>query len=156
MRVLLVVIASLLIGLRVSDLSFAQEPRVITTIDNSGNDGFGGGTVNVINGGSFTSFFTAIDVNIDSTSSITLLGAGDPLPTTSTITLAAGAQLTLASVAEFTEQGAQIFVNGVSFAADNSILSFAGATATAVPEPGVFALLAGGLSLAWVALRRRR
>ncbi|MFT7173337.1 MAG: hypothetical protein ACI9NQ_001557, partial [Paracoccaceae bacterium] len=54
---------------------------------------------------------------------------------------------TLPSVAEFTEQGADIEVNGVTFASDNSILSFSGNTATAVPEPtSALLTLLGGLA----------
>lgn len=123
-------------------------------MSNSGNDGLGLGIINVTNGGSFTSFFANATVNVDASSSITLQGAGDPIPGVATINLTPGAQLTMASVAEFTEQGGQILVNGVDFNTDNSILSFSGTTATAVPEPTSTALLGlGGLAMIF---RRRK
>jgi len=124
------------------------------SMTNTGNDGLGLGTIAVINGGGFASFFAFGTINVDATSSVILQGGGDPLPGSTAINLTPGATLTLASVAEFTEQGGQIFVNGVDYNTDNSILSFSGTTATAVPEPSSSALLGlGGLALI---LRRRK
>lgn len=127
------------------------------SMTNSGNDGIGTGIINIINGGGSTSFFAFGTIAVDATSSITLQGGGDPLPGAAVLNLAPGATLTMASVAEFTEQGAQIFVNGVDFLSDSSILSFSGTTATAlapVPEPSSTALL--GLSALAFILRRRK
>lgn len=115
-------------------------------------------TFNIINGSSFNAQFAAvgITVNVDSTSSIRFRGGGDPINSQveqTTINLAPGAQLTLASVAEFTEQGADIRVGGISFSDDPSILSLNGTTATAVPEPSsVVLMFVAGLGL----IRRRR
>ena len=127
------------------------------SMTNSGNDGIGTGIINIINGGGATAFFAFGTITVDATSSMNLQGGGDPLPGAAVLNLAPGATLTMASVAEFTEQGAQIFVNGVDFATDTSILSFSGTTATAVapvPEPSSAALLGlGGLALI---MRRRK
>ncbi len=123
-------------------------------LDTAGNDGLGAGTINVINGGSIRMFFLkSASINVDGDSSVNLLGGGDPLPNNleviAALHLAPGAQATLASLAEFTEQGAQIFVNGVSFADDTSILTFSGSTATAIPEPATLGMLVvfGGATL---------
>jgi len=123
-------------------------------LDTAGNDGLGAGTINVINGGSIRMFFLkSASINVDGDSSVNLLGGGDPLPNNleviAALHLAPGAQATLASLAEFTEQGAQIFVNGVSFADDTSILTFSGNTATAIPEPATLGMLVvfGGATL---------
>ncbi|MDB4143594.1 PEP-CTERM sorting domain-containing protein [Akkermansiaceae bacterium] len=114
-------------------------------------------TVNMLGGSSMSAQFASvgITVNVDGTSSLTFRGGGDAINSQTektTINLSLGAQLTLPTVAEFTEQGADIVVNGVSFADDTSILSFSGNTATAVPEP-TSALLS---SLAALGLLRRR
>ena len=114
-------------------------------------------TVNLINGSSLNTQFSAIGItlNVDSTSSLIFRGGGDPINSQiekTTVILAPGARLTLPTVAEFTEQGADIEVGGVSFAADPSILSFDGTTATAVPEPSSMALVL----LAAMSLTRRR
>jgi hypothetical protein len=119
--------------------------------------------LNVLGGSAMTSTWLTegMTLNVDGTSAYTLRGAGDPINSQSektTINLTPGAQLTLASVAEFTEQGADIMVNGVSFATDNSILTFSGNTATAVgtviPEPSGIALI--GLAGLAMILRRRK
>lgn len=125
------------------------------TVDNgSGNDGWGFGEIFVINGASVTTFYMESQITVDSTSSVNLEGAGAPLPKLSTtLNLAPGAQVTLFSMDKFTLHASQIFVNGTSYADDNTVLSFNGLTATAVPEPGSLALL--GLSGLLIARRRR-
>jgi len=138
------------------------------TLDNSilgvvagGNDGVGGQpsgtgvTVNVTNGSQLNPFFVvnAVTVNVDASSSASFGGGGTPI-NISTVNLAPGSSLTLASLAEFTEQGAKIFVNGVSFSSDPSILNFSGNTGTAIPEPSGLALL--GLAGLACCFRRRR
>ena len=124
------------------------------------NNGFGGvndvadviSTVSLLNGSSLSAQFASvgIDITVDSTSILAFRGGGDPINSQTektTIKLSPGAQLTLPSVAEFTEQGADIEVNGVTFASDNSILSFSGNTANAVPEPtSALLTLLGGLA----------
>lgn len=114
-------------------------------------------TLNLVNGSSLSTQFSAIGItlNVDSTSSLTFRGGGDPINSQiekTTVILAPGARLTLPTVAEFTEQGADIEVGGISFAADPSILSFDGTTATAVPEPSSMAFVL----LAAMGLTRRR
>ena len=140
-----------------------------TSFTFSNNNGFTGvndasdvaSTLNIVGGSSMNAQFAAIgiQVNVDSTSSLRFRGGGDPINSQTektTINLSPGAQLTLPSLAEFTEQGADIVVNGVTFAEDPSILSFSGTTATAnsvVPElsSSLFATLG-----ALVLLGRRR
>ena len=101
-----------------------------------------------------------IEINVDSTSSLTFRGGGDPINSQTektTIVLQPGAQLTLPTVAEFTEQGADIVVGGITFAEDPSILTFSGTTATAiaaVPEPSSSLLAA--LGLVGLTIRRRK
>jgi hypothetical protein len=125
------------------------------TLANSGNDGIGLGTIELANGSSVTAFFARKTISVDATSHLILEGAGDPLPGTSTVTLVPGATLTMASVAEFTEQGSQIYVNGQSYDLDNSILTFSGTTATAVPESSTSAIILGVVGLALVMRRRK-
>lgn len=110
-------------------------------VDSTTNDGVTAGVIDIINGGSIRIFFVenylgAEDcmVNVDGTSSLNLLGGGNPI-SEAQIHLAFGAQLTLVSLEEFTEQGDEIFVDGVSYNEDNSVLSFEGSTATALGEP---------------------
>lgn len=140
-----------------------------TSFTFSNNNGFTGvndasdvaSTLHIVEGSSMNAQFAAIgiQINVDSTSSLRFRGAGDPINSQTektTINLSPGAQLTLPSLAEFTEQGADIVVNGVTFAEDPSILSFSGSTATAnsvVPElsSSLFAVV-GALAL----LGRRR
>jgi len=62
----------------------------------------------------------------------------------SRVNLYPNAKLTLSSAKKFTEQGDSIFVNGVSFSENPSILEFNGASATAIPE--------GNAVLFWVIL----
>ncbi|MGJ8695577.1 MAG: PEP-CTERM sorting domain-containing protein [Verrucomicrobiaceae bacterium] len=132
----------------------------------SGVNGFVDGdptnsVLNILGGSSMTSTWLTegLTLNVDGTSSYTLRGAGDPINSqteTTRVNLSPGAMLTLSSVAEFTEQGADIFVNGVSFASDPSILSFSGNTGTAqaIPEPSGSVLV--GLAGLAVILRRRK
>jgi hypothetical protein len=118
----------------------------------------GSSTINLVNS-SWTSTFLAfnVEVSLDGTSSLTHTGAGDPINSqggeATRVNLVNGSQLTLASVAEFTEQGDEIFIDGVAFNDDPSLLVFEGNTATAVPEPSTGFLVAlAGLVL----LRRQR
>ena len=78
-----------------------------------------------------------LQINVDSTSSLTLRGSGDAINSQterSIVNLAPNAKLTLDSIEEFAEQGNDILVNGVSFSEDSSILIFNGTSATAIPE----------------------
>ncbi len=123
----------------------------------------GTATFNLLNGSNLNmQFVTGAVVNVDSTSTLRLRGGGDPINSVdqpALVNLAPGAMLTLASSGEFTEQGDAIFVNGVSFAANPSILSFSGNTGTAiapVPEPSSAALFVGvSLVVAWRARSKR-
>ena len=78
-----------------------------------------------------------LQINVDSTSSLTLRGAGDAINShteRSIVNLYPNAQLTLNSISEFTEQGDDIYLNGVSFSQNPAILKFNGTTGTAIPE----------------------
>lgn len=116
--------------------------------------------LNLFNGSSMSAQFAAvgITINVDATSILTFRGGGDPINSQTektTINLAPGAQLILPSAAEFTEQGVDIVVGGVSFFDDPSILNLNGATATAViPEPS--SILLSGIAGLGLLLRRRR
>jgi hypothetical protein len=92
-----------------------------------------------------TSLNSNFSVSVDGTSAMSLTHASAPF---GSIDLALGGELTLASAGLFTTKAANIFVNGISYADDNSILSIRGNTATAIPEPAVITLIAmmgGGL-----------
>jgi len=96
-------------------------------------------TLNITEGSSMDAMFSAIGlkINVDSTSSLTLRGAGDSINSQierSIINLSPNAKLTLNSVEEFSEQGSDIYLNGVSFSQNPSILKFNGTTGTAIPE----------------------
>jgi hypothetical protein len=83
--------------------------------------------------------FSAIGlkINVDSTSSLTLRGAGDSINSQierSIVNLSPNAKLTLSSLDQFAVQGSDIYLNGVSFSQNPSILKFNGATGTAIPE----------------------
>ena len=96
-------------------------------------------TLNITEGSSMDAMFSAIGlkINVDSTSSLTLRGAGDSINSQierSIINLSPNAKLTLNSVEEFSEQGDDIYLNGVSFSQNPAILKFNGNTGTAIPE----------------------
>jgi len=95
--------------------------------------------LNITEGSSMNAMFSAIglEINVDSTSSLTLRGAGDSINSQierSIVNLSPNAQLTLSSIEEFAEQGDDIYLNGVSFSQNPSILKFNGTTGTAIPE----------------------
>ncbi len=146
-------------SITLTNSSFAPSSGVNGVVDGDPSNS----VLNVLAGSAMTSTWLTegMTLNVDGTSSYTLRGAGDPINSQSektTINLAPGATLTLASVAEFTEQGLDIMVNGVSFAADTNILTFSGNTATAVgaaiPEPSGVTLI--GLAGLAMILRRRK
>ena len=124
-----------------------------TSLTSNGSGGIGGvddgadvpSFYNLTNGSSMNLQFMAVGttVNLDATSSIQFRGAGDPINSQVepvVLNMTPGSQLTLPSVAEFTEQGDAIFVNGINFQSDPSILSFSGTTATAVAPPDPLSL----------------
>lgn len=96
-------------------------------------------TLNIFEGSSMDAMFSTmgLQINVDSTSSLTLRGAGDAINShaeRSIVNLHPNAQLTLNSLSEFTEQGDDIYLNGVSFSQNPDILKFNGNTGTAIPE----------------------
>ncbi len=96
-------------------------------------------TLNITEGSSMNAMFSAIglQINVDSTSSLTLRGAGDSINSQterSIVNLSPNAQLTLSSLDQFAVQGDDIYFNGVSFSQNPSILKFSGTTGTAIPE----------------------
>lgn len=96
-------------------------------------------TLNITEGSSMNAMFSAVglEINVDSTSSLTLRGAGasiNSLAERSIVNLAPNAQLTLSSFEKFSEQGDDIYLNGVSFSQNPAILKFNGSTGTAIPE----------------------
>ena len=90
----------------------------------------------ISNGGSVTANKIGLifdeAITVDSTSSLMLTTATEP--PFANVHLSVGAKLTLSSRNYFTTYGSNIFVGGVSYAADSSILSFNGNTATAVSD----------------------
>ncbi len=95
--------------------------------------------LNITEGSSMDAMFSAIglEINVDSTSSLTLRGAGDSINSQierSVVNLSPNAKLTLNSLEEFSEQGDSIYLNGVSLSQNPSILKFEGTTGTAIPE----------------------
>jgi endonuclease/exonuclease/phosphatase family metal-dependent hydrolase len=89
--------------------------------------------ISISNGGSVTaaSFGLIYDeaITVDGSSSLTVTTA-TTVPFAK-VELERGAKLTLSSVEYFTTYGSSIYVDGVSYAEDSSILSFAGTTAFA-------------------------
>ena len=78
-----------------------------------------------------------LEINVDSTSSLTLRGFGASINSQverSVVNLSPNAQLTLSSIEKFAQQGDDIYLNGVSFSQNPSILKFNGNTGTAIPE----------------------
>jgi len=95
--------------------------------------------LNITEGSSMDAMFTAIglEVNVDSTSSLILRGLGDSINSQterSIVNLSPNATLTLSSLNQFALQGDDIYLNGVSFSQNPSILKFNGSTGTAIPE----------------------
>ncbi|QDU58705.1 PEP-CTERM sorting domain-containing protein [Aeoliella mucimassa] len=96
------------------------------------------------NGSSMDMQFATLgaDILLDSTSSLTFRGGGDPINSqgdTTRVLMQPGATLTLASEAEFSEHLGEIFVDGVSALEEPGILNISGNTATAVaPTPRFF------------------
>lgn len=136
------------------------------------DDGLGAGrinapaTVNLINSTARMQFTTVgTDFVVDGTSILEFYGAGDPINSQTELTrilLVTGSTLTLASSAEFTEQGAEIFVNGTVYDPDgngatpsnDALWNNTGATRVAVPE--VYPVAAMGALGLLTLLRRRR
>ena len=116
-------------------------------------------TLNILEGSDMNAMFSAIglEINVDSTSSLTLRGAGDSVNSQierSIVNLSPNAQLTLNSLEEFSEQGNDIYLNGVSFTQNPSILKFNGNTGTAIPEAHL--ILLSAVSTILLLSQRRR
>lgn len=144
--------------------------RVEGQIDYAGNDGVGGApgstngpTVEVVNGGAFNPFFVVNDVkvNIDSLSTATFGGGGNPI-NVSTLHLDPGATVTF--LAETPDQYraehlSKTFVLGTAGVegVNLTIEAFgnAGSLVTAVPEPATVGL-AGLAGMLLLMSRRRR
>jgi len=118
-----------------------------TSLTFQNNNGFTGvnddddvvSTLNIFEGSDMDAMFSAIglEINVDSTSSLTLRGAGDSINSQterSIVNLSPNAKLTLSSLDQFAVQGSDIYLNGVSFSQNPSILKFNGTTGTAIPE----------------------
>ncbi|MDF7825502.1 sialate O-acetylesterase [Pontiellaceae bacterium B12227] len=99
--------------------------RYITTSANTGL------SLTITNGSTFSASYMANygSATVDATSSVTLTDAANPLR--NDIHLAEGAELTLVDAAMFATEGAQIFVDGVSYASNPSVLKITGNTAIA-------------------------
>ena len=116
-------------------------------------------TLNIFEGSDINAMFSAIglEINVDSTSSLTLRGAGDSINSQierSVVNLSPNAKLTLDSIEEFSEQGDDIYLNGVSFSQNPSILKFNGNTGTAIPEAHL--ILLSAISTILLLSRKRR
>lgn len=123
------------VTLKSTDFTFLNN-NGFTGVNDDNNDY---STLNITEGSSMNAMFSAIglEINVDSTSSLTLRGAGDPINSQierSIVNLAPNAQLTLSSLEKFSEQGDDIYLNGVSFSQNPDILKFNGTTGTAIPE----------------------
>ena len=133
--------------------------NVVATFEAGSNEGWRGNTVSLINGSQTTSFFyVSSTVSIDATSSVVLLGGGNPV-NQSTVDMAPGAVVTftLEDVSEFNaEHIGKFTVNGSALVAGvNAIVVSDGNTGsivTAIPEPGFLGLL--GVAGIGFALRR--
>ena len=131
--------------------------------DDAANDGISGPIVNVVNGGQFNPFFMVHDVrvNIDSTSSATFGGGGNPINLSSIDLQPGGVLGFLAETPDAftTEHLSKVFVNGApAIDGMNIMLASDGATGsiiTAVPEPAT-GLLAAFACLAFFAFRKKR
>ncbi|MDB4755117.1 hypothetical protein OAG19_00530 [Akkermansiaceae bacterium] len=116
-------------------------------------------TLNIFEGSDMNAMFSAIglEINVDSTSSLTLRGAGDSINSQierSVVNLSPNAKLTLDSIEEFLEQGDDIYLNGVSFSQNPDILKFNGNTGTAIPEAHL--ILLSAISTILLLSQRRR
>lgn len=116
-------------------------------------------TLNIFEGSSMDAMFSTmgLQINVDSTSSLTLRGAGDAINShaeRSIVNLYPNAQLTLNSLSEFTEQGDDIYLNGVSFSQNPDILKFNGNTGTAIPETSF--ILLGAIPMILLLNKKRR
>ena len=123
------------VTLKSTDFTF-QNNNGFTGVDDDDNVY---STLNIIEGSSMNAMFLAIglEINVDSTSSLTLRGAGASINSQterSIVNLSPNAQLTLNSIDKFVQQGDDIYLNGVSFSQNPSILKFNGTTGTAIPE----------------------
>ncbi|MFP4673516.1 MAG: PEP-CTERM sorting domain-containing protein [Opitutales bacterium] len=110
-------------------------------------------------GANFSSEGVSFAYSLDSGASFTDIYStgfeGDNTDGTTIITKTAQTISLGSSVAIGTETDFQLRVRADIDGADDGYI-FDNVTASAVPEPGSYALLAGMLGLAWVALRRRR
>ncbi len=123
------------VTLKSTDFTF-QNNNGFTGVDDDDNVY---STLNITEGSSMNAMFSAIglEINVDSTSSLTLRGAGASINSQterSIVNLSPNAQLTLNSIDKFVQQGDDIYLNGVSFSQNPSILKFNGTTGTAIPE----------------------
>jgi len=115
-------------------------------------------TLNITDGSSMNAGFSAVglEINVDSTSSLTLRGFGASINSQverSVVNLSPNAQLTLSSIEKFAQQGDDIYLNGVSFSQNPSILKFNGNTGTAIPE--VNSVLLSGISVFLLLSRKK-
>ena len=115
--------------------------------------------LNITEGSSMDAMFSTIGlkINVDSTSSLTLRGAGDSINSQterSIVNLSPNAKLTLSSLNQFTVQGDDIYLNGVSFSKNPEILKFNGNTGTAIPEAHL--ILLSAISTILLLTQRRR
>jgi sialate O-acetylesterase len=104
--------------------------RYITTSSSTGFD------LAITNGSTFSASYMSgyANATVDGSSSVTLTDASNPLR--NDIHLTEGAELVLANQAMFTTEGAQIFVDGVSYQENPSILKITGNTAIAATYNG--------------------